>query len=181
MTELTSSWKRTRSPMTMASSFVPSLNAAHDVRPIKGGRTEPSTTIFTSLRGAVTLNTPSSLFKVPLRRVISSMRAVFSFWSSGRAEAPAKRVRRTNLAFKILFFMRHILLWSDTGSSRKSNSLASRPGAQTRRREGKLYAPFSERHLLLSLPIRRKRQSYPEPCYPAINKYNIYYDDAEDW
>ena len=52
---LTSSWNSTMSPMTIACSFIPGLNAAHDVRPMNGGIFTPSTLTLTSSRGKLTL------------------------------------------------------------------------------------------------------------------------------
>mgnify|MGYP001578354644 CR=1 FL=1 len=71
MTGFTSSWKSTRSPITMASAFLPFWEASQDVSPMKGRMTEPSTVTFTSVRGEVTLNTPSASFIAPLRPVTS--------------------------------------------------------------------------------------------------------------
>src|SRR5207253_3406528 len=90
----------------MRSSFIPSLKAAQEVNPIKVGIVQPSTPIFTSLRGAVTLNTPSSLFNVPLRPVISSRRAVFNLFCCDRTDVPTKIDMSTKAAFDILFFIR---------------------------------------------------------------------------
>ncbi len=62
--------------MTIASDFLPSTNAAQVVRPMKGGMFHPSTAILTSVRGAVTLKTPSAALKVPFKPVSCSSRLV---------------------------------------------------------------------------------------------------------
>ena len=54
ITALTSSSKRTVSPITIALSFSP-VNAAQVPSPMNGGMVHPPTTTFTSLRGKVTL------------------------------------------------------------------------------------------------------------------------------
>src|SRR5579864_3358296 len=64
ITGFTSSSKRTRSPMTMASTpgFSPGTNAAHDVSPMKGGIFfQPSMSTAMSSRGNATLTTLSAV------------------------------------------------------------------------------------------------------------------------
>src|SRR5437867_7746302 len=76
--------------MTMASAFLPARNAAHEVSPMKGGIFHSSTFTATSLRGCVTLKTPSAAFHAPFSPVMCSMRLV----SSGAAERRAhERIR----------------------------------------------------------------------------------------
>src|SRR5438445_10142338 len=68
MAGFTSSSNRTRSPITMASTpgFSPGVNAAHDVKPMKGGTPlQPSTVTGTSLRGNDTLITLSVVSGLP--------------------------------------------------------------------------------------------------------------------
>src|SRR5438552_5304001 len=63
--------------MTIAP-FRACVNAAHVPRPMNGGIVHPSTMTFTSLRGKVTLYTPSFSFIFPLSPVILSIFAVSS-------------------------------------------------------------------------------------------------------
>ena len=65
--------------MTMLLPACPAWNAAQDVRPMNGGIAQPSTETLMSALGDVTLKTPSCSLSVPLRPVISSIRAVSSF------------------------------------------------------------------------------------------------------
>src|SRR5882757_6579551 len=67
--------------MSMRSESLPFVNAAHDVRPMNGGIFQPSTRIGTSLRGALTLNTPG--VAAPFRPVTDSIFAE----SNGRSAA----------------------------------------------------------------------------------------------
>ena len=62
----------------MASLVLPSMNPAHDVRPMNGGSFQPSTDTGRLLRGAVTLKTPSAAFHVPFSPVSCSRRFVSS-------------------------------------------------------------------------------------------------------
>ena len=59
--------------MTIAPPILLCVNAAHVQSPMNGGIVQPSTTIFTSLRGTVTLKTPSAALQTPLSPVIFSI------------------------------------------------------------------------------------------------------------
>src|SRR5438034_1855893 len=75
--------------MTIASSFLPSTNPAHVVRPMNGGIFHPSTETGRSLRGAVTLNTPSAALQVPGSPVICAIRLVSSAACAANGSATA--------------------------------------------------------------------------------------------
>ena len=78
--------------MTMAPALSSALKAAQLVSPMNGGSFQPSTVTGTSLRGEVTLNTPSASLRVPLRPVMVSTAAVSSAIPAPSRE-PAKRPR----------------------------------------------------------------------------------------
>src|SRR5258708_23597543 len=98
MTGLTSSSNRTRSPITIAAAIpaLPGENAAHDVRPMKGGSFQPSTATSTSFRGNDTLMVPSGLFSgfstpVAVATAASSMggeSTTAGAWSAAATGAP---------------------------------------------------------------------------------------------
>src|SRR3989442_14875631 len=75
--------------MTIASSFLPSTKPAHEVSPMNGGIFQPSTVTGKSLRGALTLNTPSAALHVPDSPVICAMRFVSSAALAVKAIAAA--------------------------------------------------------------------------------------------
>ena len=62
---------------------------------MNGDIVQPSTAIFTSFRGVVTLKTPSAALQAPLTPVICSTRFVSSaaFAASGRVAAMASDVK----------------------------------------------------------------------------------------
>src|SRR3954462_14992571 len=70
ITGFTSSARRTKSPITIASETpgFPGEKAVHDVSPMKGGSFQPSTATLMSLRGKVALTTPSPVsgFSTPV-------------------------------------------------------------------------------------------------------------------
>src|SRR3954466_7633420 len=83
----------------MRSESFPLVNAAHEVRPMNGGIFQPSTRIGTSLRGALTLNTPGVV--APLRPVRVSIFAESKPRSAAkRADAksapPVRRIVEKN-------------------------------------------------------------------------------------
>src|SRR5258708_7174671 len=86
--------------MTMVSPIFPSVKAAHEASPMNGGMVQPSTAIFTSLRGAVALKTRSAALQVPLTPVICSMRFVSSAAraASGSVAAMASDFRNREIA-----------------------------------------------------------------------------------
>src|ERR1051325_2237171 len=86
--------------MTMACSLIPDLNAAQEVRPMKGGICHLSTLTFTSARGEETLNTPSSAFILPERPVMVSMLLV-SRSAERRFEAESRTRARQLVVFII--------------------------------------------------------------------------------
>src|SRR5436189_12223 len=87
--------------MTIAGLSIAGLNAAQEVKPMKGGIGHRSTETFTSVRGEETLNTPSSGFSLPLSPVICSIRLVSRFLSA--AKTPATKVQRSIAV--VLFFI----------------------------------------------------------------------------
>src|SRR5882757_321584 len=94
--------------MTMASSFMPGLKAAQEVKPMKGGICHWSTETLTSVRGAVTLKTPSSVFILPLKPVAAWMALVSSFCPCDHAEVAAIRENRTGRNFDIFIRMMNL-------------------------------------------------------------------------
>ena len=101
--------------MTIAGAFFPSVKAAHDVSPMNGGNTAPSTVIFTSLRGTVTLKVPSASLRVPLSPVAASMPAVSSA-AKVSAGTRAKSARRDGV------FMRTMMSRVVWGAREKINA-----------------------------------------------------------
>src|SRR6266404_4025982 len=87
--------------MTMPCSFTAGLKAAQEVSPMNGAIGHLSTETLTSLRGELTLKTPSSTFILPFNPVSCSMRLVSSWACAARAETEtaARKNRRRVLRF----------------------------------------------------------------------------------
>ena len=89
MAGVTSSWKTTVSPMTIApcGAFV---NAAHEPSPANGFRGMPSTFTGTSVRGQAMRTTPSSVVVafVPAAAAIRSASSLRSSWAEAKQPRP---------------------------------------------------------------------------------------------
>src|SRR6185503_11107916 len=85
--------------MTITSSVFCSVNAAHEASPMKGGIVQLSTDTFTSLRGAVTLKTPSLVLSAPFKPMICSTLAVSSVSACDDAASREKRQRNRSEHF----------------------------------------------------------------------------------
>src|SRR5438067_11447065 len=87
--------------MTMPCSFKAGLKAAQEVSPMNGAIDHLSTETLTSLRGELTLKTPSSAFILPFNPVSCSMRLVSSWACAARAdtETAARKTSRRDLCF----------------------------------------------------------------------------------
>src|SRR6266540_4048499 len=85
--------------MTITSSFFCSVNAAHEARPMNGGIVQPSTEIFTSLRGEVTLKTPSLVLSAPFKPMICSILAVSRVSACADVASNEKRQRNPSKDF----------------------------------------------------------------------------------
>ena len=97
ITGLTSFSSRTISPMTIVWSPA-RVNAAQAVRPRSGIIRAPATVASMSLRGKLTLNTPSFSFSAPLRPVNCSMRLVSGAGVSAMAAGTNQRAVHSNAA-----------------------------------------------------------------------------------
>src|SRR5882724_5611955 len=85
--------------MSITSSVFCSVNAAHEASPMNGGIVQPSTETFTSLRGEVTLKTPSLVFSAPFTPIICSISAVSSASACNDAASREKRERNRSKDF----------------------------------------------------------------------------------
>src|SRR2546427_5508063 len=93
--------------MTMTPPIFASVKAAQEASPMNGGIDQPSTTIFTSLRGAVTLKTPSAALQAPLTPVICSTRFVSraAFAASGSVAAMASDFKNPEIVYVFIVFV----------------------------------------------------------------------------
>src|SRR5438552_2225132 len=99
--------------MTIAGFSFPSVKAAQEVRPMNGGIAHLSTVTLISLRGTLTLKTPSSSFHFPLSPVTSSIRAMSSF-SAPRSAGEIRKAKPNPRALKSVVFMFPISLFCNT-------------------------------------------------------------------
>src|SRR5262245_36124472 len=87
----------------MASACLPSIKPAHVVSPMNGGIFQPSTVTGRSLRGAVTLNTPSVAFQDPGSPVIWAIRFVSRAASAVGNSRAARASTGRNLVVLMVF------------------------------------------------------------------------------
>src|SRR6184192_4178662 len=93
--------------MTMTSPIFASVKAAHEPSPMNGGIFQPSTAIFTSVRGEVTLKTTSAALQVPLSPMTCSMPFVSSaaLAASGSVVAIASDFKNREIASVFIVFL----------------------------------------------------------------------------
>ena len=103
----------------MASAFLPSMNPAQLVRPMKGGIFQPSTDTGRSLRGAVTLKTPSAALHAPLRPVSCSMRLVLSAAIAGSAD----KAREKRMGVFMVFIVARLFLNEPLGKNGRGGEI----------------------------------------------------------